>query len=165
MPSIDHVREIMNVAITINQRVVELDIEPDEMLVYVLRERLGLIGTKIGCGEGECGACTVLMDGLPVNSCLIPAVKAHQRSILTVEGLGSPEKPHPIQLGIAQAGGAQCGYCSPGFVMSAYALLMDNNQPSIEEIKDAFSGNLCRCTGYMKIVQAVLEVNQEINEV
>jgi carbon-monoxide dehydrogenase small subunit len=151
----------MNLTMTVNQRLVELDIESDQILVNVLRVRLGLTGTKIGCSEGECGACTVLMDGLPVNSCLIPAAKAHRRSLLTVEGLGSTEEPHPIQREIAEAGGAQCGYCSPGFVMSAYALLKEKKQPSIEEIKDAFSGNLCRCTGYVKIIQAVLGVSQE----
>jgi carbon-monoxide dehydrogenase small subunit len=155
----------MNIGMNINHEYVEIEIEPDEMLVNVLRERLGLIGTKIGCGEGECGACTVLMDGLPVNSCLIPAMKVNQRSIITIEGLGSMDRSHPIQYKMAQIGGAQCGYCSPGIVMSAYALLMEKRELSIGEIKEGLSGNLCRCTGYVKIVQAVLEVNQEINEV
>lgn len=155
----------MNLTMTINQQLVDLEIEPDEILIGVLRERLGLIGTKLGCGEGECGACTILLDGLPVNSCLIPAAKAHQRAVLTIEGLGSVEEPHPIQSKIAETGGAQCGYCSPGFVMSAYALLMEYGQPSIDDVKYAISGNLCRCTGYTKIIQAVLEVERVTEEV
>ncbi len=145
------------IRMTVNGKPVVLDINPDEMLADVLRERLGLLGTKIGCREGECGACTVLLEGQPVVSCLLPALKANDRSVVTVEGLGPPQDPHPVQEKMALMGASQCGYCSPGFVMSAAALLDENASPSVEEIKEAITGNLCRCTGYAKIILAIRE--------
>ena len=145
----------MQLNFSVNQKPVSLEIKADEMLVDVLRERLGLTGTKISCREGECGACTVWIDDLPVNSCLTPAARVQGRSVTTIEGLGSIELPHAVQERIAQFGGSQCGYCTPGFVMSAAALLRDHPQASREEIIEGLSGNLCRCTGYTRIVAAV----------
>lgn len=142
-------------SITVNDQPVQLKVDPSAMLVDVLREQLGLTGTKIGCREGECGACTVLVDGEPVNSCLLPALKAQGQRITTVEGLGSVEAPHPLQVALAEQGAIQCGYCTPGIVMAACALLARTPHPTDEEIRLALAGNLCRCTGYSKIIQAV----------
>ncbi len=133
-----------------------LDIAPDESLLEVLRERMGLRGAKDGCSEGECGACTVLLDGQPVDSCIYPAAAAAQRTVATVEGLASPNGGlSPLQQAFAGAGAVQCGYCTPGFLMTLTALLAENEKPSPEEIRDAMSGNICRCTGYQDIVEAV----------
>lgn len=140
---------------TVNQKPISIDIKADEMLVDVLRERLELTGTKISCREGECGACTVWIDGMPVNSCITPAAKAQGHSVTTIEGLGNIETPHAVQERIARFGGSQCGYCTPGFVMSAAALLRDCPSASREEIIEGLSGNLCRCTGYTRIIAAV----------
>ncbi len=130
-------------------------IEPDALLVDVLRQHLGLTGTKEACGEGECGACTVLLDGQPVTSCLLPALKADGREVCTVEGLASGGELHPLQKSFIEHGAVQCGYCTPGMLMSAKALLDRNPHPTEQEIKEAISGNLCRCTGYVKIVEAI----------
>lgn len=124
-------------------------------LLEFIRDVLGLKGTKEGCGEGDCGACTVLMDGQPVNSCLILALQAQGAEILTIEGLGAPGQLHPLQEAFVAAGAVQCGYCTPGMLLSAKALLDRNAHPSREEIRTALSGNLCRCTGYQKIISAV----------
>jgi carbon-monoxide dehydrogenase small subunit len=139
----------------VNQTPISLEIKADEMLVDVLRERLGLTGTKISCREGECGACTVWLDGVPINSCIMPAAKAQGRQITTVEGLGNTELPHAVQERLARFGASQCGYCTPGFVMAAAALLRDNPDASHDEIIEGLSGNLCRCTGYTRIIAAV----------
>ena len=139
----------------LNDEEVALEIMPDALLVDVLRDQLGLIGTKEACGEGECGACTVLLDGQPVTSCLIPALKAQGREVYTVEGLASGGNLHPLQKSFIEHGAVQCGYCTPGMLMSAKALLDRNPHPTEEEIKEAISGNLCRCTGYVKIVEAI----------
>ncbi len=145
----------MQLNFLVNQNPVSLEIKQDEMLVDVLRERLGLTGTKISCREGECGACTIWIDDLPVNSCLMPAARVQGRRVTTIEGLGSIELPHAVQERIARFGGSQCGYCTPGFVMSAAALLRDHPQASRQEIIEGLSGNLCRCTGYSRIIAAV----------
>ena len=139
----------------LNGEEVTVQVEPDALLIDVLRERLGLMGTKEACGEGECGACTVLLDGRPVTSCLVPARKAHRREVLTVEGLAFEGELHPLQKAFIEHGAVQCGYCTPGMLMSAKALLDRTPHPTDEEIKEAISGNLCRCTGYVKIVEAI----------
>jgi aerobic-type carbon monoxide dehydrogenase small subunit (CoxS/CutS family) len=128
---------------------------PDETLLHVLRERLRLTGTKAGCEEGECGACTVLVEGTPVNSCLLPALRFQSQHVETVEGLDRGGRLHPLQDAFIEAGAVQCGFCTPGMLMSAKALLEKNPSPSREDIAQALSGNLCRCTGYVKIADAV----------
>ena len=145
---------------TVNGQRVSVEVEADELLVDTLRDRLDLIGTKIGCNEGECGACTVIMDGQAVLSCLIPAVRAQGRDIVTIEGLSDGETLHPLQQAFVEHGAVQCGYCIPGFVLSAKALLDANPHPSRDEIKEAIAGNLCRCTGYVKIIEAIEAVAQ-----
>jgi carbon-monoxide dehydrogenase small subunit len=142
-------------SLKINGEVYETDAEPSESLLDVLRENLRLTGAKKGCNEAECGSCTVMLDGRPVVSCLVLIGDARERDIITIEGLPSDGKPHPIQLQMVNRGGIQCGYCTPGIIMSAYALLRENLSPTEEEIKLAISGNICRCTGYNKIVEAV----------
>jgi carbon-monoxide dehydrogenase small subunit len=143
---------------TVNGRQVTVQVESDELLVDVLRDRLDLIGTKIGCNEGECGACTVIMDGQAVLSCLIPAMRAHGREVTTIEGLSDEDTLHPLQQAFVEHGAVQCGYCIPGFIMSAKALLDENAHPNRDEIKEAIAGNLCRCTGYVKIIEAIESV-------
>jgi len=133
----------------------EADVEPRLLLVHFLRENLGLTGTHIGCDTTSCGACTVLMDGRAVKSCTILAVQADGGKVVTVEGLARGGKLHPIQEAFLAKHGLQCGFCTPGMLMSTYAMLQENSNPSEEEIKLAISGNLCRCTGYVKIVDSV----------
>jgi carbon-monoxide dehydrogenase small subunit len=140
---------------TINGKRVRLEVEPIDPALRVIRDRLGLTGTKEGCGIGECGACTIVMDGKAVNACLLPAAQLDGRDLLTVEGLETPLGLHPIQEAFLDGHGVQCGFCTPGFLMGAYALLRENPSPSREQIVKALSGNLCRCTGYEQIVAAV----------
>jgi aerobic-type carbon monoxide dehydrogenase small subunit (CoxS/CutS family) len=142
----------------INGEHVELEIPQDLRLIDVLRDYLGLTGTKEGCSEGECGACTVLIDGEPFNSCLVFALQVENKNILTIEGLGNYQKLHPLQEAFLEYGAVQCGYCTPGMLLATKALIDKNPNPSEEEIKVAISGNLCRCTGYSKIIEAVSAV-------
>jgi selenium-dependent xanthine dehydrogenase len=142
-------------AFTLNSKQTSVDVAPHEMLAQVLRDRLGFIGVKIGCGEGECGACTVLVDGKAVASCIYPALKVQGRRVDTIEGLAHENQLHAIQQAFVQKAAAQCGYCTPGMIMSAKALLDENPHPSRDEIEAAISGNLCRCTGYQQIIQAI----------
>ncbi|MDD5218982.1 MAG: (2Fe-2S)-binding protein [Candidatus Bipolaricaulis sp.] len=145
----------MKVRFTVNGRAVTAEVDAETRLLDVLREDLHLTGTKEGCGEGECGACTVLLDGRPVNSCLVLALQIEGADIVTIEGLADGPRLHPIQQAFVDAGAVQCGFCTPGFVLSVYALLRDCPAPSDEEILMALEGSLCRCTGYAKIVDAV----------
>ncbi len=132
--------------------------EPNRTLLEVLRDNLGLTGAKRGCDEGDCGACTVLMDGKPVASCLFLAIEAQGKDIVTIEGLAANGKLHPLQDAFVNYGAIQCGFCTPGMILSAKALLDRNPKPTKEEIKEAIAGNLCRCTGYVKIIEAVQAV-------
>jgi len=143
------------ITLNVNQEPWEIEIESHRTLLEVLREDLGLTGTKEGCGLGACGACTVLIDGSPILSCLTLAVDVQNRNIVTIEGLAQNAKPHPVQLAFINHGAIQCGFCTPGMIISAKALLDRRPNPSREEIKEALSGNLCRCTGYNKIIKAV----------
>jgi carbon-monoxide dehydrogenase small subunit len=152
----------MKVRCKINEKDYELEIEPDERLLDVLR-RYGFRSVKRGCEDGNCGACTVLVDGVPTTSCLYFAARAEGREINTVEGLGTPSKPHPLQRIFAEEGAIQCGYCTPGMILSAKALLEKNPRPSEEEIKRALDGNLCRCTGYVKIIAAIKRASEELS--
>jgi aerobic-type carbon monoxide dehydrogenase small subunit (CoxS/CutS family) len=147
---------------TLNGKPVSVEIEPGDLLADVLRDKLGLIGTKIACSEGECGACTVLVDGVTVTSCIYPAMKVHERQVLTIEGLSEGRELHPIQAAFAAHAAAQCGYCTPGFIMAAKALLDENPNPTREEIVASISGNLGRCTGYYQIVDAIEEAAERL---
>lgn len=139
----------------LNGKQVRTEVAPDELLVDVLRDKFELTGAKKGCLSGECGACTVLLDGKAVNSCLLPAVRVEGRSITTIEGLADGEELHPLQKAFIEHGAFQCGFCAPGAVLSAKALLDENPTPDETEIRQALVGHLCRCTGYVKIVEAV----------
>jgi carbon-monoxide dehydrogenase small subunit len=139
----------------VNGEPVQLSVEDDETLLDVLRDRLLLTGTKRGCGEGQCGHCTVIMNGKAVNSCLTLALEAEGSQVLTIEGLAEGDRLHPIQKAYVEAGAIQCGYCTPGMVMAIYSLLEENPQPGEEEIREGIKGVMCRCTGYYKIVEAV----------
>jgi carbon-monoxide dehydrogenase small subunit len=146
---------LKEIKLTVNNQPYRLSVLPWRTLLEVIREDLGLTGTKEGCGLGECGACTVLMDGRAVNSCLVLATEANGSQITTIEGLADGDRLHPIQQAFVDQGGLQCGFCTPGMIMSAKALLDQNPTPTEEEIKLAISGNLCRCTGYAKIIESI----------
>jgi aerobic-type carbon monoxide dehydrogenase small subunit (CoxS/CutS family) len=139
----------------LNGELTSVQILPEETLLQVLRDKLDIKGVKKGCGEGECGSCTVLLDGQPVVSCLLPATKAANRNVITIEGVSEGWKLHPIQEAFLEAGAVQCGFCTPGMILSAKALLDRCPSPSEEEIRTALSGNICRCTGYVQIQEAV----------
>ena len=147
---------------TVNGETVEVAIEASAVLLDVLRDELGLTGAKEACGQGDCGACTVLLDGKAVNSCITPAMKAMKKEVLTIEGLGSLGKLHPIQEAFVEHGAVQCGFCTPGMILSTKALLDENPSPTEEEVRVGLSGNLCRCTGYVKIVEAVLAAAEKM---
>jgi carbon-monoxide dehydrogenase small subunit len=142
---------------TVNDEPVEVLVRPYATLLDALREDLGLTGPKEGCGTGDCGACTVHLDGKPVASCLMLAMQARGRAVRTIEGLGRPGALHPVQEAFVRHGAAQCGFCVPGMLMAAAALLAENPRPTDEEIRYAIAGNLCRCTGYTKMVAAIAE--------
>jgi carbon-monoxide dehydrogenase small subunit len=144
----------MKVTLTINGEKIACEAPADEKLLDTLR-RLGFTGAKKGCGEGTCGSCVVLIDGRPANSCLVFTASVEGRTVTTIEGLGDPAHPHPIEEEFVKAGAVQCGFCTPGMVLSAKALLDVNPSPTEEQIKAALDGNLCRCTGYVKIIEAV----------
>ena len=146
---------------TVNNKKYELAVEPNQILADVLRGRLGLTGTKVGCVDGDCGSCTVIMDGKAVNSCLVLAVRADGRNILTIEGLETDQGLHPLQQAFVDNGAVQCGFCTPGMILSAKALLDRNPNPDRSEIRTAISGNLCRCTGYQKIVEAIEQTSKK----
>lgn len=143
------------VGLTVNGCGHSIEIAEHRSLLDVLREELGLTGTKKGCNAGDCGACTVLLDGEPVNACLVLGVQAEGREVRTIEGIGDGDRLHPLQEAFVKHGAVQCGFCTPGVVMSAYALLQETPRPSREQIAGALSGNLCRCTGYYQIVDAI----------
>lgn len=149
------------ITLNVNERDYHINVEPNEILLNVLRDRLHLTGTKYGCGIGECGACTVLMDGRSVLSCQILAVSAVGKKIVTIEGLEKNGQADPIQEAFIEEGAVQCGFCTPGMVVTAKELLEENPKPSSEEIKEAIRGNLCRCTGYTNIVRAVQSVKNK----
>ncbi|MCR2045280.1 (2Fe-2S)-binding protein [Anaerosalibacter massiliensis] len=144
-----------DIKLNVNGKDYTLNVDENIKLLGLLRDELGLTGAKEGCGEGECGACTVIMDGETVNSCLVMAFQADGSNILTIEGLEQNGELHPIQQAFIDVGAVQCGYCTPGMIMSVKALLDKNTNPTREEIREGISGNLCRCTGYNKIVDAV----------
>jgi carbon-monoxide dehydrogenase small subunit len=147
----------------LNGESMEVEIEPHLTLIQLLREKLELIGTKEGCGMGECGACTVLLNGKAVNSCIFPAIEVDGKAVTTIEGLADAQgNLHPIQKAFIEYGGIQCGFCTPGMVLSAKALLDENHKPTEEEIRNGIAGNLCRCTGYIQIVQAIKAVSGKL---
>lgn len=153
----------MKIQWTLNGKPITLEVDPGRTLLEVLRNDLGLKGTKEGCGMGECGACTVILDGKAVLSCLIPIGKVQGRSVTTIEGIGSPQSLHPLQRAFIEEGAIQCGFCTPGMILSAKAALDEKRQRSEEEIREIISGNLCRCTGYDKIVEAIKKVVENTN--
>jgi carbon-monoxide dehydrogenase small subunit len=146
------------ISLKVNGKQYELALEPNTTLVDLLRYDLGLTGTKKGCGTGECGSCTVILNGKPVNSCLVLAMQANGAEILTIEGMKPPQGLHRLQQAFVEKGAIQCGFCTPGMILSAASLLEKNPKPTEQEIREALSGNLCRCTGYQKIVEAVQSV-------
>lgn len=146
---------MVSIELKINGEIHAVSVKPNETLLDVLRDKIGLTGTKKGCDTGQCGACTILLDGKPVPSCLILVVDVKNKEIITIEGLAENGSLHPLQEAFVNEGAVQCGYCTPGMILSAKALLDQNPHPSEQEIKEAISGNLCRCTGYVKIIQAI----------
>ncbi|GAB4307247.1 MAG: (2Fe-2S)-binding protein [Candidatus Bipolaricaulota bacterium] len=145
----------MTLRFRLNGRDVTVETSAGRRLLDLLREDLGLTGTKEGCGEGECGACTVLVDGKPRLACLTAAIQVEGKDVLTIEGIAAPGKLHPLQEAFLATAGVQCGFCTPGLIMAAYALLQENPHPTEDEVREYLAGNLCRCTGYAQVVEAV----------
>lgn len=143
-------------SLTVNGTAYEVEVEPRRTLADAIRDDCGLTGTHLGCEHGVCGACTIMVDGAAVRSCLMLAVQAHGKDVLTVEGLGDPDDLHPLQQALRERHAFQCGFCTPGFVMTSLALLQENPSPDEAEIREVLSGNVCRCTGYQSIVEGVL---------
>ena len=154
----------IKIKLTVNERDYVVEVKPHWTLLDVIRDQIGLTGTKYGCGTGECGACTVLMDGKPAPSCLVLAAQAEGKQIVTIEGLSNGDKLHPLQKAFIEHGAIQCGYCTPGMILSAKALLDRNSNPTEEEVRYAIDGNLCRCTGYVKQVEAILAAAEEMKK-
>lgn len=152
----------MTISFCLNGKQVAVDAPPGERLLDLLRGRLSLIGTKEGCGEGECGACTVLVDGNPRLSCLTAAIQVEGKEVVTIEGLAAGGKLHPLQEAFIATSGVQCGFCTPGLLMVAYALLQENPHPTADEVREYVAGNLCRCTGYEQVVEAVLRAAERM---
>ncbi|MBK8430432.1 MAG: (2Fe-2S)-binding protein [Chloroflexi bacterium] len=150
----------MFISLTINGQTYQREVEPRLLLTDFIRHEIGLTGTHVGCEHGVCGACTILFDGQPIRACLMLAVQAHGHDLLTVEGLGTPENMHPLQRAFHEAHALQCGYCTPGFLMTLKPFVEQNPNPTEAEIRYALSGNLCRCTGYQHIVQAVQSMSK-----
>lgn len=150
--------------VTINGEYMEIEVDPKLRLANFLRDKLYLTGTKIGCGKGECGTCTVMLNGKAVSSCLVPVMRAMDAEVQTIEGLAKGKELHPLQQAFIDKGAVQCGFCTPGMIMSAKALLEENSEPSKIEIKEAIGGNICRCTGYVKIEEAILSAAEKIRE-
>jgi carbon-monoxide dehydrogenase small subunit len=148
--------QMPNVSLTVNGKPAQAEVDNRTLLVQMLREKLGLTGTHVGCEHGVCGACTVLLDGAPVRSCLLLAVTVSGQAVTTVEGLGTPEAMHPVQQAFRECHGLQCGFCTPGFLTTITAYLQENPDPTEAEARECISGNLCRCTGYQNIVKSVL---------
>jgi carbon-monoxide dehydrogenase small subunit len=146
------------VTLTVNGELRTASVPPETTLLKLLREEFQLTGAKLGCDVGDCGACTVIVDGMSVNSCLMLAGQADGRDVLTIEGLATVERLHPIQKAFEEKGSLQCGFCGPGVIMSAKVLLDENPDPTVQEIRDALAGNLCRCTGYTKMIEAIQEI-------
>lgn len=154
----------MLIRFTLNGSQVETEIRPNSLLLHMLRDHFNLTGAKEGCGQGECGACTVIVDGQAVNSCMMLAAQVDGKEIITIEGLSKNGKLDPVQEAFLSEGALQCGYCTPGMIMSVKALLMRNPDPDLNTIKEALAGNICRCTGYTKIFEAVQKAAKEIKE-
>ena len=149
---------------TVNGREYDVSVEPRKTLLAVLRDQLHLTGTKEGCSTGDCGACTVILDGRLVTCCLVLAVQANGSDVTTVEGIANGTELHPVQKALVESGGLQCGFCTAGFVVSGVALLNDNDKPTDDEIRRGFAGNLCRCTGYTKIIEAMRGAAKEVRQ-
>ena len=152
------------IRLRVNDKEYPVRVEPGDLLVDVLREKLGLTGTKKGCGTGDCGACTVILDGRPVTSCLVLAQAAEDKPIQTVEGLERNGELHPLQQSFIKHGAVQCGYCTPGMLMTAKSILDQNPNPTEMEVRTGMAGNLCRCTGYVKIIDAILDTSSVMAE-
>jgi len=152
------------VKLEVNEEIYEVDVEPYETLIAVLRDKIELTGARRGCDVGGCGACTVLLDGRPVYSCMVFAARAEGKKVTTIEGLAKDGRLHPVQEAFIKHGAVQCGYCTPGMILSAKALLDKNLNPTEDEVREAIAGNLCRCTGYVKVVKAILAAAEMIRE-
>jgi aerobic-type carbon monoxide dehydrogenase small subunit (CoxS/CutS family) len=155
---------VTDVTLIVNGQTRSASVPPETTLLVLLREHLNLTGAKLGCDVGDCGACTVIVDGMAVNSCLMLAGQANGRNVTTIEGLATRDRLHPIQKAFEDSGALQCGFCGPGAIMASKALLDENKNPSVQEIRDALSGSLCRCTGYTKMIDAVQEAARAMRE-